>query len=139
MRFLLLGSTLTPAVAAALQRHEHTATLPAEISLDPSASSAKIVEAARTRQLDIITTDHALIDHIYTADLWFSRVIVYLQLPGQDIEQDDAIDRLFKRYKRLTPGRLYSVTESRVKIRQLPSKGKLSKPGNLIREIDEPE
>ena len=49
------------------------------------------------------------------------RVVVYLQLEGGDVEQDDAIDRLFKRYKRLTPGRLYTVTGSRVKVRQLPT------------------
>jgi hypothetical protein len=47
---------------------------------------------------------------------------VFLQLPGADVEQDDAIDRLFTRYKRLTPGRLYTVTETRVKVRQLPSR-----------------
>jgi hypothetical protein len=28
---------------------------------------------------------------------------------------------LFARYKRLKPGMLYSVTETRVKVRQLPS------------------
>jgi hypothetical protein len=50
----------------------------------------------------------------------FGRSLVYLQLEGGDVEQDDAIDRLFDRYKRLTPGRLYTVTGSRVKIRQLP-------------------
>ena len=42
---------------------------------------------------------------------------MYLQLEGGDVEQDDAIDRLFARYKRLTPGRLYTVTASRVKVR----------------------
>jgi hypothetical protein len=40
------------------------------------------------------------------------------------VEQDDAITRLFERYKRLTPGRLYTVTGSRVKIRQLPAGGR---------------
>jgi len=39
-----------------------------------------------------------------------------------DVEQDDAIDRLYARYKRLTPGRMYTVTGSRVKIRQLPQR-----------------
>jgi len=34
--------------------------------------------------------------------------------------QADAIERLFERYKRLTPKRLYTVTANRVKIRQLP-------------------
>jgi hypothetical protein len=48
--------------------------------------------------------------------------MVYLQLDGGDVEQDDAIDRLFKRYKRLSPGRLYTVTAARVKVRQLPTR-----------------
>ena len=43
-----------------------------------------------------------------------------LLTPGGDIEQDDAVDRLFTRYKRLSPGRLYTITPSRVKILQLP-------------------
>jgi hypothetical protein len=32
------------------------------------------------------------------------------------------VDRLFDRYKRLSPGRLYTVTGSRVKVRQLPGR-----------------
>lgn len=122
MRFLLHGSTLAPAVAEALQRHEHHPVQPAEAGLIAESPVSDVLEAARAKQLDIVTTDDRLIHHVYEADLWFNRVIVYLQLAGQDIEQDDAIDRLFARYKRLTPGRLYTVTESRVKIRQLPSK-----------------
>jgi predicted GTPase len=47
---------------------------------------------------------------------------VLLDVPVGDLEQDDAIDRLFARYKRLTPGRLYIVTPGRVKVRQLPTK-----------------
>ena len=50
----------------------------------------------------------------------FGRSVVYLHLEGGDVEQDDAVTRLFERYKRLTPGRLYTVTASRVKVRQLP-------------------
>jgi hypothetical protein len=46
------------------------------------------------------------------------RAIVFLQLPGGEIEHDDAIDRLFDRYKRLRPGQLYTVTETRVKVQQ---------------------
>jgi hypothetical protein len=47
---------------------------------------------------------------------------MFLQWPGGAVEQDDAVDRLFTRYKRLTPERLYTVTETRVKVRQLPHK-----------------
>jgi hypothetical protein len=141
MRFLLHGKTLAPSVADALKRHEHTPATLADAGLKEGASLASVLEAARVKQLDLVTTDDKLIDHIYTADLWFNRVLVYLQLPGQDVEQDDAIDRLFTRYKRLTPGRLYTVTESRVKVRQLPSKGVKRAGGGdaLFRDVDEPE
>jgi hypothetical protein len=69
-----------------------------------------------------MTTDAAMSAAPFLLDYWFQRSMVYLQLEGADIEQDDAIDRLFKRYKRLTPGRLYTVTGSRVKVRQLPGR-----------------
>jgi hypothetical protein len=78
---------------------------------------------ARAAQLDICTTDAALSAAPFLLKFWFNRSIVYLQLEGGEVEQDDAIDRLFARYKRLTPGRLYTVTGSRVKVRQLPQKG----------------
>ena len=141
MRFLVHGSSLTPAVADALKRHEHVPTTLAEVLLAPTASPVEVLETARVKQFDVVTTDGKLVDYVYEADLWFNRVIVYLQLPGQDVEQDDAIDRLFARYKRLTPGRLYTVTETRVKVRQLPSKGKLRQQGSgeLFREADESE
>jgi hypothetical protein len=47
--------------------------------------------------------------------------MVFLQLTGGEVEQDDAIDRLFARYKSPKPGMLYTVTENRVKVRQLPA------------------
>jgi len=50
----------------------------------------------------------------------FRRTIVYLRVDGPDDEQVTAVERLFARYKRLVPGRLYTVTAGRVKIRQLP-------------------
>ena len=121
MRWLLHG-TLTPAVSEALRRHEHTPITPAEINLPADAPPQLVLETAKAKQLDIITTDASLIEAVFDLDLYLHRSMVYLQLPGGDVEQDDAIDRLFKRYKRLTPDRLYTVTESRVKVRQLPSK-----------------
>ena len=67
--------------------------------------------------------DGALVETVFAPEAPpFGRSIVYLQLEGGDVEQDDAVDRLFERYKRLTPGRLYTVTGSRVKIRQLPGR-----------------
>jgi predicted nuclease of predicted toxin-antitoxin system len=121
MRWLLHGN-LTPAVAEALKRHEHTAFPFAELGIADGATDAEVVRAAQAKQWDIVTTDHNLVNTVFEDDIWFNRSIVFLQLPGGDVEQDDAIDRLFTRYKRLTPGRLYTVTETRVKIRQLPSR-----------------
>ena len=93
-----------------------------ELGLPPSTDLALVLKTADAAQLDILTTDASLSAAPFLHDFWFHRCIVYLQLEGADVEQDDAIDRLFQRYKRLTPGRLYTVTGSRVKVRQLPSK-----------------
>ncbi|MGB7160387.1 MAG: DUF5615 family PIN-like protein [Tepidisphaeraceae bacterium] len=121
MRWLIHGN-LTPAVAEALKRHEHTTFPRAELGLPDGATHGEVVRAAQAKQWDVITDDASLVNGVFDDDIWFNRSIVFLQLPGGDVEQDDAIDRLFKRYKRLTPGRLYTVTETRVKVRQLPSR-----------------
>ena len=73
--------------------------------------------------MDLLTNDAVLANTLFEKDFWFNRSLVFLQLEGGEVEQDDAVDRLFERYKRLTPGRLYTVTGSRVKVRQLPTKG----------------
>ena len=120
MRWLLHGN-LTPAVKDALVRHEHTAIPPQEIGLAGDAPADEIFKTAHTKQLDLITADPALAGYLFEHPVRYARSLVFLQLEGQDVEQDDAIDRLFQRYKRLTPGRLYTVTATRVKVRQLPS------------------
>ena len=112
---------MTSAVADCLVRHEHKATDTIAAGLPPEASPAVVLEAAHKGQYDLITTDAAMAEAPFQTPTPFARSIVYLQLQGGDVEQDDAIDRLFDRYKRLTPGRLYTVTASRVKVRQLPS------------------
>jgi hypothetical protein len=119
MRWLLHGPMST-AVGQALVRHGHQSQDMAQIGLPPAIDPARVLEAAQAGQLDILTTDSTLSAAPFLLDYWFKRSIVYLQLEGGEVEQDDAIDRLFKRYKRLTPGRLYTVTGSRVKVRQLP-------------------
>ncbi len=121
MRWLLHGN-LTSAVAEALKRHEHTAFPRAELGAPDELAHGEVVRAAQAKQWDIVTNDADLVNTVFHEAIWFNRSIVFLQLPGGDVEQDDAIDRLFSRYKRLTPGRLYTVTETRVKIRQLPSR-----------------
>ncbi|HEV7299911.1 MAG TPA: hypothetical protein VGN72_11150 [Tepidisphaeraceae bacterium] len=110
---------MSASVGDALRRHEHTAVDLVTAGLPPAADPMTVLDAARKGQLDIVTTDDALVLAATKAKP-LKRSVVYLQLEGQDVEQDDAIDRLFTRYKRLTPNRLYTVTENRVKVRQLP-------------------
>ena len=121
MRWLLHGK-LTPAVAEALVRHEQTPVTLAEAGLTETSPIAEVLETAKKKQFDVLTADGDLPDAVFKQDLYLKRTIVYLQLPGEDVEQDDAIDRLFERYKRFSVDRLYTVTETRVKVRQLPSK-----------------
>jgi hypothetical protein len=118
MRWLLHG-TLTPAVADALRRHGHHAQTLPEAQIDAS-DVPDVLRAAHERQLDVITSEAQLAAAPFERPTPFARSIVFLQLEGGEVEQDDAVDRLFDRFKRLTPGRLYTVTGSRVKVRQLP-------------------
>jgi hypothetical protein len=116
----LIDANLDPAVSKALVRHEQQVRDLASLSL-ASPDPATLLATATKQQLELITANAAVIDYCFAEKIWFKRVMVYLQLPGGDVEQDDAVDRLFKRYKRLTPGRLYTVTATRVKVRQLPA------------------
>src|SRR5690606_9664017 len=121
MRWLLHGN-LAPAVAEAVTRRGHQATWPQEVELAGDAPPADVLKLARTKQLDLLTADAALVDAIFEQKLAFAtRTVVLLAVDAGDVEQDDAVDRLFERYKRLATGRLYTVTRSRVKIRQLPT------------------
>jgi hypothetical protein len=119
MRWLLHGK-LTNAVSEALKRHEHEVRDLPSVGLSAESETSAVLEAAKKEQLDLLTADPAMAKAPFDQDFWFNRSIVFLQLTGGDVEQDDAVDRLFARYKRLTPGRLYTVTETRVKVRQLP-------------------
>src|SRR5438046_4034419 len=120
MRWLIHGPNTTSAVADALVRHGHKVVSAAEAKVEAAASPDEVLEAARVGQLDVLTTDAAFAETPFHTPVQFGRTIVFLQLEGGDVEQDDAIDRLFERYKRLSPGRVYTVTGTRVKIRQLP-------------------
>jgi len=88
--------------------------------LPDEAPVADVLKAAAGKQWDLLTAEGAVATAPFDLNIWFPRSIVFLQLIGGEVEQDDAIDRLFKRYKRLSPRRLYTVTETRVKVRQLP-------------------
>jgi hypothetical protein len=104
-------------VGEAIVRHGH-----AVQSSVASGDPLETLQTARKEQLDLLTNDAAMANTPFEKDFWFNRSLVFLQLEGGELEQDDAVDRLFERYKRLTPGRMYTVTGSRVKVRQLPSK-----------------
>jgi hypothetical protein len=120
MRWLLHGP-MTSAVADALRGRGDSVVDAASVGVAAESPHADVLTAAHKAQVDLMTTDPKLAESPFAADAPpFGRSIVYLQLPGGDVEQDDAVDRLFERYKRLTPGRLYTVTGTRVKIRQLP-------------------
>lgn len=116
MRWYIHGN-LTPAVAAAIQRHEHT--VQTVLESESPQTPEELFKLLQTRQWDLITNDKDLIDARLAERVKYDRAIVYLSLKGEDVEQDDAVDRLFARYKSPKPGQLYTVTETRVKVRQL--------------------
>ena len=120
MRWLLHGN-LTTAVADALRQRGDTVVESATLGVAPDAPCVDALKAAHKAQVDVMTSDPRLAEASFAQGApRFGRSVVYLQLEGGDVEQDDAVTRLFERYKRLTPGRLYTVTGSRVKVRQLP-------------------
>ena len=81
-------------------------------SPDDSLTPLDVLDFAYAKQWDVITADPAVARAAVAGKLRFNRSIVLLK-SAEDVE------RLFGRYKRLTPGRLYTVTASRVKVRQL--------------------
>lgn len=120
MRWLIHG-TLSPAAIEAIKRHGHSAQSIDEAFIEGAPPEDELLRHANQKQLDVITTDKTLVQRPFDTKEKFGRSIVYLQLEGGDVEQDDAIDRLFARYKAPKPGMLYTVTETRVKVRQLPA------------------
>jgi predicted nuclease of predicted toxin-antitoxin system len=121
MRWLLHGN-IQPAVAEALKRHKHETKTLSDIGLGDNTPADEILRSAHKNQLDLLTVDANAATSLYENPFAFDRSIVFLNVGEGDVERDDAIDRLFARYRHLTPGRLYTVTESRVKVRQLPSR-----------------
>jgi len=113
VRFLIHGP-IAPAVGAALRQLGHDA----EEFGQNDLSADELLEQCHVKQLDIVTADAALARSACEFRGKFDRCIVYVQTTGPDA-QGQAIERLFERYRRLSPRRLYTVTESRVKVRQL--------------------
>ena len=120
MRWLAHGN-ITPAALEAVARHGHAVQTTAELLPNVNVVDLDdLLIRAGKEQLDVLTNDKTFAALPFEGGSRFARAMVYLQLPGGDVEQDDAIDRLFARYKSPKPGMLYTVTESRVKVRQLP-------------------
>jgi hypothetical protein len=120
MRWLAHGN-ISPAAIEAIARHGHAVQTTAELL--PAAEVIDLddlLQQAQKEQLDVLTTEKSLAGRPYETKARFGRAMVFLQLTGGEVEQDDAIDRLFARYKSPKPGMLYTVTENRVKVRQLP-------------------
>jgi len=135
MRFLLHG-IIHPDTQAALTRHEQVCHLPLELSADTDApgeilsNPELLFPLLQIKQWQLITTDTELVQQLYEKKIDFPGIIVLLlesRTSAEDANpiasQAKGIDRLFERYPRLTPRRLYTVTPNRVKIRQLPGAG----------------
>lgn len=121
MRFYLHG-TVSPEAVAALTRHGHAAHPAkelAEADAGPPTEPRELLAALTKKQWVLLTADAQLVHAIYDQRLAFPGGLIVLLLDNA-VSQAAAVDRLFARYPRLTPKRLYTVTPSRVKIRQLP-------------------
>lgn len=124
MRWLVIGG-VTAAASDALRRAGHEAMTPESIGLAADADAAAILAAAGKAQVDLVTADAALARKALdgeprVGEHRFGRAIVLLAVGAGDVEQDDAIERFFARYKRPGLRRMYTVTDRRVKVRQLP-------------------
>jgi hypothetical protein len=131
MRFLIHGA-VRPEVPAALVKRGHACHALPELAVDAGAGApeaaaldpAILLPLLEKRQWNLLTTDAALVRALYEKKVSYGGMIVLvLDDPKAPRDQGRAIERLFERYPRLTPGRLYTVTASRVKIRQLPGAG----------------
>jgi hypothetical protein len=126
MRFLIHGA-VRPEAATALAKRDHVCrTLPelladADVPPDADHDPEVLLSWLDKKQCHVLTTQVAFVRDVYEKKIAFRGVLVLL-LDDPDVPQDQsqALERLFDRYRRLTLGRLYTVTPNRVKIRQLP-------------------
>ncbi len=126
MRFCIHGP-VHPEAQTALRQHKHATHSLLELSADTDAPTevaddpALLLPLLEKRQWNLLTADNDFVRAIYDKKVTFAGIIVHiLDDPAVLHDQGQAIERLFERYSRLTPRRLYTVTPSRVKIRQLP-------------------
>ena len=134
MHFLIHGP-VPPDVAAALTQKQHAAHALVEFADDDAGTPAAMPDSLAAdpalllplldkKQWHLLTADSDFVRDLYEKKIAFRGVIVLLLLaPDASEANTQPLDRLFERYKRLTPGRLYTITPNRVKIRQLPGAG----------------
>ncbi len=129
MRFLTHGDIHSDAMEA-MVKHEQVCEAPGDVAPQEDGvsevprSPEALLPLLEKKQLQLLTTDSAFIHALYEQKVQFAGVIVLI-LDAEEGHQRGAVDRLFERYRRLTPRRLYTVTASRVKIRQLPGAGQV--------------
>ena len=127
MRFFLHGQ-FDAGVAEKLKAAGHQVHAPAELNLDvpgePGAADFSdqrdFLAAIAARQWMLLTNQRDLVQQACAQRLPGPAIMVLLVSAGSPAAQSAAIDRLFARYPRLSPGRLYTITPNRVKVRQLP-------------------
>ncbi len=127
MQFFLHGQ-LDPGVAENLKAAGHQVHEPAELAagvpgepaVPDSGDQRELLAAIAARQWMLLTNDRDLVQHACDQRLPGPAIMVLLVHAISPAAQRDAIVRLFERYPRLSPGRLYTITPGRVKVRQLP-------------------
>ncbi|MEM6560205.1 MAG: hypothetical protein AAF656_01280 [Planctomycetota bacterium] len=77
----------------------------------------ELFKLCRSRQAELLTTDGGLAEQASIALLGKTRLAVHLREPVPG-----AVRKLFDRFKRLTPGRLYTATASHAKVKQLAAR-----------------
>jgi hypothetical protein len=116
MRWLLHGK-FDPTVAEALRAHGHQALALAEAGVAEDAPIEMVIAAANAGQLDLISADSETAHVPFATRIPFRRSIALLESGG-----GEGIERFLERYPRPAPSRLYTITPSRIKVRQLPGK-----------------
>lgn len=127
MQFFVHGA-VSPDAIDALRQHEQQVHTALELSAETDAPAAlednprELLKFLQKKQWHLFTTDTGLIHQIYEEKIEFPGGIIVLMLDNPDVlnDQGAAVERLFERYKRLTVKRLYTITASKIKIRQLP-------------------
>ncbi len=121
VRFLLYGN-FSDETAAQFRESGHVAVTLEQLGLASDTSPQMVRELARKQQYELVVADREMVDALLPGSArreTFGRVIVFLRDKPEDHAL--AVMRLFDRFKRLTGGRLYTISSGRVKVSQLPT------------------